>query len=88
VRKVLPLSLRGQLLERGSAMAATTTPTPTAPPVAPSRLGRIVVRRAGALGAVATPAPARCAEDRREEPARAADLVWRLPGAAPLAAGC
>jgi len=46
------------------------------------------VRRAGSLAAVATPAPGRCAQDRREDPARAADLVWRLPGGAPLAAGC
>ncbi len=69
-------------------MTATTTATPTRQPAVASRLRRIVVRRAGALAATATPAPAGCAEDRREEPARAADLVWRLPGAAPLAAGC
>ncbi len=69
-------------------MAATTTATPSAPPVVSSRLRRIVVRRVGDLAAIATPAPARCAEDRREDPARAADLVWRLSGAAPLAAGC
>jgi len=46
------------------------------------------VRRAGSLAAVATPAPGRCAQDGREDPARAADLVWRLPGGAPLAASC
>jgi len=69
--------------------AATTTPTPLATSAAPaSRLRRIVVRRAGALAAVATPAAGRCAQDRRDDPARAADLVWRLPGGAPLAAGC
>ncbi len=68
-------------------MAATTTATP-APPATASRLRRIVVRRAGALAAVATPAAGRCAEDRREDPVRAADVVWRLPGAAPLRAGC
>ncbi len=64
------------------------TATPPAASTAPSRPRRIVVRRVGSLEAVATPTPARCAEDRRGEQARAADLVWRLPGAAPLAAGC
>ncbi len=69
-------------------MATTTTATPTARPATASRLRRIVVRRAGALAAVATPSPGACAEDRRDDPARVADVVWRLPGAAPLAAGC
>jgi hypothetical protein len=70
-------------------MAATTTATPIArPTAAASRLRRIVVRRPGDLAATATPAPARCAEDRRETPVRAADVVWRLPGAAPLSLGC
>jgi hypothetical protein len=47
-----------------------------------SRISRIVVRRPGAPGTAFGPAPARCAEDRRDRTARAADVVWRIPRAA------
>lgn len=52
-----------------------------------SRLSRIVVRRPGAPGTAFGPAPARCAEDRRDRTARAADVVWRTPSAAAQRAG-
>jgi hypothetical protein len=69
---------------------AIQTAVPAAPTTrrAATRLGRIVVHRLGAPGELAEAAPGRCAEDRREVPSRPADLVWRLAGSAPLAAGC